>query len=252
MRRVAVVALAGVLLLMAQINAVGTARTAFAAPSPRLPRAPTSSQGKPKPSPAQVQQPAAGLRRNRKATCRRQAPPHPGPQQVLGLQTPGSSPGPGRECRGDRQRRVRQPATRRARDPRAVAHGTSAGLDCVDHGTGVAGIIAAAPKQRDPFFGVAPAPASCRSRSRIKRESTPGTLATGIVDAVNDHAQIINVSDQVGNTPALSDAVLYAARKNAVDRGGGGKSRPANRQRRTVLSGEPTRATLRPIRMCFP
>ena len=94
--------------------------------------------------------------------------------------------------------------------------GTSAGVDCVDHGTGVAGIIAAAPRQRDPFFGVAPGAGILSIKVTDQEGVDAGALATGIVDAVNDHAQIINVSDQVGNTPALSNAVLFAARKDVV------------------------------------
>ncbi len=94
--------------------------------------------------------------------------------------------------------------------------GTSAGLDCVDHGTGVAGIIAAAQKQRNPFAGVAPGAGILSIKVTDKEGVDAGSLATGIVDAVNDHAQIINVSDQVGNTPALSNAVQYAARMNVV------------------------------------
>ena len=94
--------------------------------------------------------------------------------------------------------------------------GTSAGLDCVDHGTGVAGIIAAAVKPHDPFVGVAPEAGILSIKVTDQEGVNADTLARGIIDAVNDHAQIINVSDQVGNTPLLSDAVLYAARRNAV------------------------------------
>jgi membrane-anchored mycosin MYCP len=100
--------------------------------------------------------------------------------------------------------------------PERPLTGTSAGLDCVDHGTGVAGIIAAAPKARDPFAGVAPGAHILSIKVTDQESVNAGALAQGIVDAVDDHAQVINVSDQVGNTPALSNAVLDAAKNNVV------------------------------------
>ncbi|HUK71305.1 MAG TPA: S8 family serine peptidase [Streptosporangiaceae bacterium] len=100
--------------------------------------------------------------------------------------------------------------------PEQSLTGTSAGLDCVDHGTGVAGIIAAAPKASDPFAGVAPAAHILSIKVTDQDGVDAGPLAQGIIDAVIDHAQVVNVSDQVGNTPALSDAVLEAARNDVV------------------------------------
>jgi membrane-anchored mycosin MYCP len=100
--------------------------------------------------------------------------------------------------------------------PEQSLTGTSAGLDCVDHGTGVAGIIAAAPKAGDPFAGVAPGAQILSIKVTDQEGVDADALAKGIVDAVTDHAQVVNVSDQVGNTPALSNAVLDAARNDVV------------------------------------
>lgn len=211
MRRVAVVALAGVLMLMAQIR-MNTA--ALAAPSSAA--AGSDGSASPKPSPGQVQQPAqsCGAQDGDLSSAGTAVP---WAEQVLGL------PDAWQFTRGQGENVAvidsgvsgnQQLSGRVILEPSLT--GTSAGVDCVDHGTGVAGIIAAAPRQRDPFFGVAPGAGILSIKVTDQEGVDAGTLATGIVDAVNDHAQIINVSDQVGNTPALSNAVLYAARKDVV------------------------------------
>jgi membrane-anchored mycosin MYCP len=91
--------------------------------------------------------------------------------------------------------------------------------DCVGHGTAVASIIAASDELREgiPFYGVAP---EARILS-IKVQSTENQrnlsiLPQGIRDAVNLGAQVINVSIQGPNTPALQSAVDYALRRNRV------------------------------------
>jgi membrane-anchored mycosin MYCP len=89
--------------------------------------------------------------------------------------------------------------------------------DCVGHGTSVAGIIAAAPMSGVPFAGVAPE-ATILS---IKVTNSDGdvllsNVVTGIVDAVQDGANVINLSLTEPNTPALSAAIQYAFSHNVV------------------------------------
>ena len=214
MRRIAVAALAGVLLFAVQVNAVGTARTAFAL-SPRAVGS-GSSQGKLSPSSRHVQRPAAACGQQ-EGDLSSPGTTAPWAQQVLGFQKAWQfTEGQGENVAviDSGVSRNQQLGGRVIREQSLTR--TSAGLDCVDHGTGVAGIIAAAPKPRDPFVGVAPEAGIVSIKVTDQEGVNSGTLARGIVDAVNDHAQIINVSDQVGNTPALGDAVLYAARRNAV------------------------------------
>jgi membrane-anchored mycosin MYCP len=89
--------------------------------------------------------------------------------------------------------------------------------DCVGHGTAVAGIIAAAPMAGVPFTGVAPE-ATILS---IKVTNTEGGIPVGnvtqaILDAVQDGANVINLSLTEPNTPALSAAIHYALSHNVV------------------------------------
>jgi len=208
MRRVAVVASAAALALVAQ---VGVDAAAFAARSSPVARAPA-----PKPSASGVAQPAAG--------CGEQAGDLASPgtaapwaQQVLGFADAWQfTTGQGESVAVvDSGVSGNQQLSGRVTAGQSLT-GTSAGLDCVDHGTGVAGIIAAAPGRHDPFAGVAPGAEILSIKVTDHEGVDAGLLAAGIMDAVSDHAQIINVSDQVGNTPALSDAVLFAARRNVV------------------------------------
>jgi membrane-anchored mycosin MYCP len=208
MRRVAVVAPAAVLLLVAQVSVDAAA---FAVRSSPMARAPG-----PKPSASQVAQPVQN--------CAEQAGELASPgaaapwaQQVLGFSDAWQfTRGQGENVAViDSGVSGNQQLSGRVRVEQSLT-GTSAGLDCVDHGTGVAGIIAAAPKQRDPFAGVAPGAEILSIKVTDREGVDAGSLAAGIMDAVDDHAQIINVSDQVGNTPALSGAVLFAARRNVV------------------------------------
>ncbi|MDX3106463.1 type VII secretion-associated serine protease mycosin [Nonomuraea angiospora] len=90
--------------------------------------------------------------------------------------------------------------------------------DCVGHGTAVAGIIAG----RDltargvPVMGVAPA---ARILSIKQTEGSSGDvsrLAQGIRRAAELGAEVINVSVQAHDHPALKAAVAYAQAKDAV------------------------------------
>jgi membrane-anchored mycosin MYCP len=208
MRRAMVVAPAAALLLVAQ---AGVAATALAARS----SAAAGSPG-PKSSQRQVAQPAAN--------CNEQAgdlasagTAAPWAQQVLGFADAWQfTRGQGESVAViDSGVSGNQQLIGRVLLGQSLT-GTSSGLDCVDHGTGVAGIIAAAPRPRGPFAGVAPAAQILSIKVTDQEGVDAASLAAGITDAVNDHAQIINVSDQVGNTPALSNAILFAARRDVV------------------------------------
>ncbi|MGE5290580.1 MAG: S8 family serine peptidase [Micromonosporaceae bacterium] len=120
--------------------------------------------------------------------------------------------------------------------------GTSAELDCVGHGTGVAGIIAAAVKPGNPFHGVAPAADILSVKVTDSGSNVDcGQLATGIQDAVNQGARVINVSVQCGvhaaglgelrNAVRLArdhDVVIVAAAGNDTNTGGTPPFYPAN------------------------
>jgi membrane-anchored mycosin MYCP len=91
--------------------------------------------------------------------------------------------------------------------------------DCTGHGTMVAGIIAAQNLQSDhnPFLGVAP-------RARVisvkvanqEQDNDPQMLAKGIRRAADLGAEIINVSVQTPDFPALQSAVRYAQSRGAL------------------------------------
>lgn len=98
--------------------------------------------------------------------------------------------------------------------------------DCVGHGTAVAGIIAAADDTQsgNPFAGVAPdaqilsvkVTNAAETNDASALQST-ASLAAGIVDAVNLHAQVINISIQTqAPDPQVAAAVQYAELHNVV------------------------------------
>jgi len=96
--------------------------------------------------------------------------------------------------------------------------------DCVGHGTGVAGIIAASDVQAqgNPFEGVAPDAKILSIKVNNQESGSAATLAQGITDAALEGAQVINVSITSGNTPGLRAAVAGALRKGAVIVAAGG------------------------------
>lgn len=107
-------------------------------------------------------------------------------------------------------------------EPERALTGTDPAVDCVGHGTGVAGIIAAADQRRrgNPFFGVAP---DARILSIKITDSggangvDPNLLAEGILAAADAGAQVINVSTQLpSDSAALRGALAEAARRDAV------------------------------------
>jgi len=96
--------------------------------------------------------------------------------------------------------------------------------DCVGHGTGVAGIIAASDMQAqgNPFEGVAPDAKILSIKVNNQESGSSATLAQGITDAALEGAQVINVSIVTGNSPGLRAAVAGALRQGAVIVAAGG------------------------------
>ncbi|MGI5246527.1 type VII secretion-associated serine protease mycosin [Dactylosporangium sp. CA-139066] len=100
-------------------------------------------------------------------------------------------------------------------------------LDCVGHGTGVAGIIAARPTPASPFRGLAPAATILALRvseqiegddgSPTGRRGTPQGLANAIRDAVARHARVINLSlVSYQDNDAVREAVRFAVASDVV------------------------------------
>lgn len=117
--------------------------------------------------------------------------------------------------------------------------GGDSALDCVGHGTGVAGIIAARPVAGSPFHGLAPAATILALRvselvegedgSTTGRRGTPAGLAAAIHDAVSRGAKVINLSlvsyrdDEVVRDAVrfgvAHDVVVVAAAGNGAEQG---------------------------------
>ncbi|HTS95872.1 MAG TPA: S8 family serine peptidase [Streptosporangiaceae bacterium] len=96
--------------------------------------------------------------------------------------------------------------------------------DCVGHGTEVAAIIGASDLQAQgvPFEGVAPAATILSVKVNSIDSGSSATLAQGIKDAALLGANVINVSVQTANSPALRAAVAFALSKDAVVVAAGG------------------------------
>jgi membrane-anchored mycosin MYCP len=92
------------------------------------------------------------------------------------------------------------------------------GADCVGHGTGVAGIIAASQNKAIPFYGVAPAAHIVSIKVATQETNvSPALVVQGIRAAISFHAQVINLSiQQTGSTPALHQAIEDALSHNIV------------------------------------
>ena len=106
--------------------------------------------------------------------------------------------------------------------------------DCVGHGTGVAGIIAASDEmpQGNEFAGVAPQANILSVKVTNSDTFPPGgdtTLADGIHDAAALGAKVISVSVQSRvSTTALAAAVEFAQSKGAVVVAAGGNDIPTS------------------------
>ncbi|WP_433269068.1 type VII secretion-associated serine protease mycosin [Actinosynnema sp. CS-041913] len=103
--------------------------------------------------------------------------------------------------------------------------GSPGAFDCVSHGTGVAGIIAADPVPDVGFHGIAPdaaiLPVRISERDVGDRGESlridPQVLADGIRYAVDEGAKVVNLSlAGYDDQPAVRDAVAYAVAKDAL------------------------------------
>ncbi len=99
-----------------------------------------------------------------------------------------------------------------------VNDGGTADIDCDGHGTFVAGIIAAAPTAATGFAGVAPDATILPVRqANSNADGTAGAMATAIRYAVDNDADIINISAGAPvDAPVLSEAVDYAASNDVL------------------------------------
>ncbi|MFC7648211.1 type VII secretion-associated serine protease mycosin [Streptosporangium lutulentum] len=90
-------------------------------------------------------------------------------------------------------------------------------IDCLGHGTAVAGIIAAAEKPGALFAGVAPGVKLISiKQTNEERSDGAGRLAHGILQAVQLGADVINVSTKASDQPDLKAAVSYALAQDVV------------------------------------
>ncbi|MGW1183604.1 type VII secretion-associated serine protease mycosin [Streptomyces drozdowiczii] len=90
--------------------------------------------------------------------------------------------------------------------------------DTVGHGTEVAGIIAARPREGTGFVGLAPGATVIPIRQNDARDSgTDASMAAAIVHAVARGAQVVNISQET-TLPRTADSVLGRAVADAVRR----------------------------------
>jgi membrane-anchored mycosin MYCP len=94
--------------------------------------------------------------------------------------------------------------------------GLSAGADCVGHGTAVASIIAAAPRDGVSFSGVAPQVQVLSIKITNSETIASGVTATAIRDAVGLGASVINLPLAGADTPRLRSAVQFAQANDVV------------------------------------
>jgi type VII secretion-associated serine protease mycosin len=99
-----------------------------------------------------------------------------------------------------------------------IPGGGPATVDCVGHGTFVAGLVAAGHEPGVAFAGVAPQATILPVRQTTDGQNgTVGTLAEGIRAAVDGGARVVNVSITYSRPdPVLADAVNYARARDVV------------------------------------
>ncbi|MET8155053.1 type VII secretion-associated serine protease mycosin [Sphaerisporangium sp. NPDC005289] len=108
---------------------------------------------------------------------------------------------------------TRHPQVRVARSVDLTGTGP---LDCVGHGTAVAGIIAGADMKEIPFAGVAPKARLISIKQTNSERGDVALLAQGIKQAADLGAQVVNISVQTSDQPDLKAAVEYALAKDVV------------------------------------
>ncbi|GAA3812273.1 S8 family serine peptidase [Sphaerisporangium flaviroseum] len=89
-------------------------------------------------------------------------------------------------------------------------------LDCVGHGTAVAGIIAGADMKEIPFAGVAPKARLISIKQTNTESGDVALLAEGIKRAADLGAKVLNISIQTSDQPDLKNAVDYALAQDVV------------------------------------
>ena len=89
-------------------------------------------------------------------------------------------------------------------------------LDCLGHGTAVAGIIAAADMKEIPFVGVAPKARLISIKQTNNENGDVALLAQGIKQATDLGARVLNISIQTSDQPDLKSAVDYALAQDVV------------------------------------
>jgi membrane-anchored mycosin MYCP len=118
--------------------------------------------------------------------------------------------------------------------------------DCVGHGTMVAGIIAAADDQPEgnPFAGVAPDANILSVKVTNSEDLTnqltadPATIADAIIDAVNLHASVINVSiASTSDDPQMEYALSFALSHNVVVVAAAGNDEPNPNDPAQIITG---------------
>jgi membrane-anchored mycosin MYCP len=117
-------------------------------------------------------------------------------------------------------------------------------VDCVFHGTAVAGIIAASNEETagsafNPFTGVAPkadilsvkvSDADTTSTQDPQLTGDSATLSDGIIDAVNLGASVLSISIVTSNSTQLEEAVQYAEDHNVVVVAASGNDSPGGQE----------------------
>ncbi|WP_336207638.1 type VII secretion-associated serine protease mycosin [Nonomuraea sp. LPB2021202275-12-8] len=88
--------------------------------------------------------------------------------------------------------------------------------DCVGHGTAVAGIIAGQHLKDTPFYGVAPGVRLLSIKQANDVRGDVKTLAAAIKVAVDENADVINVSVEAHDQPVLRSAIQYALSQDVV------------------------------------
>lgn len=110
-------------------------------------------------------------------------------------------------------------------------------VDCVGHGTGVAGIIAAPQVAGQLFVGVAPAARIMPIKiTNSQQLSGPAIVATALTQAVQAGAQVVNMSLSTTNTPQLRAAVAFARQRNVVVVCAAGNDAQAQQQNKQVAA----------------
>jgi membrane-anchored mycosin MYCP len=102
-------------------------------------------------------------------------------------------------------------------DARLFTQGPGTGEDCENHGTPIAGIIAARPAGDDRVAGVAPGATIVPMRFEGQLDQAPDQMIAAAIRAGADRAQVLNLSFAVPvDRPIIRDAVRYALDRNVV------------------------------------